>query len=47
MTWFLAAEHNITIYLPHSPITLFAMTFIGLYVVFKVVTGLIKLIPFL
>ncbi len=40
------AEHSISIYLPNSPVLLFLMAFIGVYVVFRVVTYLIKLLPF-
>ena len=41
------AEHTISIYLPNSPVLLFMMAFIGAYLVFRVVTYLIKLLPFL
>lgn len=41
------ADHTISIYLPNSPVLLFMMAFIGAYLVFRVVTYLIKLLPFL
>ncbi len=40
------AEHSISIYLPNSPVLLFLMAFIGVYLVFRVVTYLVKLLPF-
>ncbi len=42
----LLAEHSISIYLPNSPVLLFMMAFIGAYLVFRVVTYLVKLLPF-
>ena len=42
----LLAEHSISIYLPNSPVLLFLMAFIGAYLVFRVVTYLVKLLPF-
>ena len=42
----LAEVHTITLYLPNSVLLLFLMGFVGLLVIFKVVTYLISLLPF-
>jgi hypothetical protein len=46
MTW-VAAWYSLTIYIPDSPVLLFFMAFIGLFVAFKLAVWLIKAIPFL
>jgi len=46
MTWFWPLNTTY-LYLPHRPDHAVCDTFIGCNVIFKVVTGLIKLIPFL
>lgn len=43
----LPSWYSITIYIPDSPILLFFMAFVGLFVAFKVAIYLIKAIPFL
>lgn len=40
------ATYTITIYLPHSVILIFLLGFIGVYIVWRVVTYVIKLLPF-
>lgn len=40
------ATYTITLYLPHSVILLFLLGFIGAYIVWRVVTYVIKLLPF-
>lgn len=40
------ATYTITVYLPHSVILLFLLGFIGTYIVWRVVTYIIKLLPF-
>lgn len=40
------ATYTITVYLPHSVILLFLLAFIGAYIMWRVVTYIIKLLPF-
>ncbi len=40
-------EHFITIYLPKSPLLIFLLGFLGVFVIFRVIVYLIDAIPFM
>lgn len=40
------AVYTLTVYLPHSAILLFLLAFIGTYILWRVVTYIIRLLPF-